>query len=68
MDIIDYLMGAGIVGFICLVILFTIFLICAPLIVAILIANYFSLAGVSWWAAVIVLWLIISGIISKLST
>ena len=68
MDIIDYLIGVGIIGFIGLVLLCVLALFCAPIIVAILIANYFCLTGISWWAVVIVLWLIIAGIISKLST
>ncbi len=67
MDIIDYLAGAGLIGIICLIILVVVFMFCAPIIVAIVIANYLGLSGIIWWAFVVVIWLIIAGVISKLS-
>lgn len=68
MDIIDYLTGAGIIGIIVLCLLVVIFLFIAPIIVAVFIANYMGLTGIIWWAFVIVIWLLISGILSKLSS
>ena len=68
MDIIDYLMGAGVIGIICLIILIAVFLFCAPIIVAIVIANYLGLTGIIWWAFVVVIWLIIAGILTKLNS
>lgn len=68
MDIVDYLKGAGVIGIIILIVLIMFFVICAPLIVAILIANSFHITGIYWWAMVLVIWFIIAGIISKLSS
>ena len=67
MDIIDYLAGAGLIGMICLIISIIVFVFCAPIIVAIVIANYLGLSGIIWWAFVVVIWLIIASLISKLS-
>ena len=64
----DFLTGLGVIGIFIIIVLIIIFVILCPLIVAIIIANYFALTGISWWAVVIVLWLIIAGIISKLGT
>lgn len=68
MDIFDYLMGAGIIGFAILIIFIIIVIVLAPIIVAMAVANYLGLTGIIWWAFVIVIWLIISGIISRLSS
>lgn len=68
MDIIDYLKGAGVIGIIVLIFIVILVLICAPIIVAILVANYFALTGISWWAVVIVVALFIAGLLSKLSS
>lgn len=68
MNIIDYLTGAGVIGIICLILLVIIFLFCAPIIVAIFIANYLGLTGIIWWAFVVVIWLIVVGIITKLNS
>lgn len=67
MDITDYLMGAGVIGFICLIILVIVFMFIAPIIVAVFIANAMGLTGIVWWAFVIVIWLIIGALISKAS-
>lgn len=64
----DILTGLGAIGFVILIVLIVIFIGICPLIVAILVANYLMLTGISWWAVVIVLWLIIAGIISKLGS
>lgn len=75
-DWIDYLKGAGFIGMAILICLLIVLIILAPLIVAILIANVLAillsgiivLDGLYWWATVIVLWIIIAAIISKLNS
>lgn len=74
-DWITYLQGAGIIGLIALILIVIVFIILCPLLVAIFLTNVLaiflikygiSVSGLLWWALVIVLWLIIAGIISKL--
>lgn len=74
-DFVDYLKNAGLIGLIVLGLIIIIFVILCPLFVAILITNILAIflapygiiiTGILWWALVIVLWLIIAGIISKL--
>ena len=68
MDIVDYLTGIGVIGIVVLCILIAIFLFIAPIIVAVFIANHLGLTGIVWWAFVVVIWLLIAGIISKVSS
>lgn len=68
MSLIDYLTGIGIVGIVLLCIIIAIFIFIAPILIAMYIANYFHFNGIMWWAVVIVLWLIIAGLISKLTS
>ena len=63
----DYFESAGMIGILILCIFIIFFLIIAPLLVAILITNFISVTGIYWWACVFVFWIIIAGIISKLS-
>lgn len=68
MSFVEYLTGIGIIGIILLCIFVVIFILCAPIIVAIFIANALGLSGIVWWAFVVVIWLIIASIISKASS
>lgn len=68
MSMVDYLMGIGYIGIILLCVIITVFIFIAPILIAMYIANYLHFNGVMWWAVVIVLWLIIAGLISKLTS
>ena len=60
------LQAYGIIGYFSLVITIILIRIIAVLVVAAAIATYFGLAGLLWWAATIVIFLVINAIISGL--
>lgn len=63
----DTLQGLGFITLAIIFIMIIIFILLCPLIVAILIANTLSLTGIYWWAVVLVSYMIIDGIIAKLT-
>lgn len=67
MAIKDFVVGAGILGLITIVLVIGIACVVAPIVVAILVANFFMLTGVNWWAVVIVISVILMGIMGRLA-
>ena len=67
MSLIDYLKGAGVIGFIVLIVIVAIAICIAPIIVAVFIANALGVTGLTWWAFVLVIWFVIAGLISFLN-
>lgn len=68
MSLIDWLAGAGIIGIIILIAFLVFVPAIAAVVVATMIASYFSLTGLGWWAVVILLFLFIMGILGRLSS
>lgn len=68
MNLVDWLTGFGIIGIILLGIILIFIPAIAAFIVATLVANYFVLSGIYWWAVVIVLFFVIMGIMGRVSS
>lgn len=72
----DYLKGFGLIGMVILIIILFVLMIIAPIVVAILITNilaialagYVSISGITWWGVVIVIWIILAALINKLNS
>lgn len=64
----DYLKFGGVVFVLIIICLIIIIPTIATIVIGMWIANQLGLSGIVWWSFLILFWLIVSSIISKLST